>query len=70
MKYAIAILLVVITLILIVLYAILKFILDKYLSCINYMGDFIVKHLSMRHEMNKVSCFISNLLENESTSRV
>ena len=34
------------------------------------MGDFIVKHLSMRHEMNKVSCFISNLLENESTSRV
>ena len=62
MKYMIAIFLIVVTLILIVPYAIFKPISDKYYSCINYIGDFIVERLNMYKEMNKVSCFISNFI--------
>lgn len=57
----IAIFLIVVTLILIVPYAIFKFISDKHYLCINYVGDFIVERLNM-YEMNKVSCFVSNFI--------
>ena len=65
MKKTIAIIVIIISLVFIIPYGVIKFILDAYYDLFCFILDFVCKHLNIEKEIQEIStCIDDNLYEN------